>query len=150
MAFVINYTRTINAPLAIVWEVITDLPRYGEWNRFCIACASTLKVGEPIVMTVKLMAKPQRQQEVIFEHVPNDHLCYGLDGGRVKAILSNRCHRVSALDANRTRYVSEFQLSGWLMPLVRLLMRSKLEKGFEVMSDGIQQRAELLHGQKKP
>lgn len=48
----------IAAPAAIVWEILTDLPRYGEWNPFCIACESTLEMGAPVHMTLKSYIEP--------------------------------------------------------------------------------------------
>ena len=45
-------TVEINAPSKIVWDILTDLPRYNEWNPFCIRAVSSLKMGEPIEMTL--------------------------------------------------------------------------------------------------
>src|SRR6202012_2469277 len=49
-----NVTRSaifeIEAPASIVWEILTDLPRYGEWNPFCVRAESTLEVCAPIHM----------------------------------------------------------------------------------------------------
>ena len=145
MAFIIDYELEINAPLDTVWEVITDVGRYKEWNKFTVDCRSTLKPGDPIVMKVMLFSKPQPQTETIFTHVPKQSLSYGLDGGALKAIVSNRIHTVKALGPDRTYYSSHFELSGWLMPLVRALMKPRLVKGFRLMTDGIRDQAEKLH-----
>ncbi len=48
----------IDAPAAIVWEILTDLPHYGEWNPFCIAAESTLAMGAPVAMTLKSYIEP--------------------------------------------------------------------------------------------
>jgi hypothetical protein len=45
-----SITVEIDAPASVVWEILTDLPRYGEWNPFCIKAESTLKLGAPIIM----------------------------------------------------------------------------------------------------
>ena len=74
--FVIEKTVEIAAPAAVVWEVISDLKRYPEWNPFCLACASTLKPGDPIDMTVKLMARPQQQREWMLEYVEGKRFAY--------------------------------------------------------------------------
>src|SRR4051812_34036771 len=42
----------IEAPAAIVWQVLTDMPRYGEWNPFCVGARSTLEMGAPVFMTL--------------------------------------------------------------------------------------------------
>ncbi|MCY3793972.1 MAG: SRPBCC domain-containing protein, partial [Gammaproteobacteria bacterium] len=49
-AVVVSETVVIEAPAAVVWEVLVDLPRYGEWNPFCFRCESTLEMGAPVVM----------------------------------------------------------------------------------------------------
>ena len=42
----------IEAPAALVWEILTDLPRYGEWNPYCVRADSTLEMGAPVNMTL--------------------------------------------------------------------------------------------------
>ena len=49
-AVVVSVQVEIDAPASLVWEVLTDLPRYGEWNPFCFQCESTLEMGAPVVM----------------------------------------------------------------------------------------------------
>jgi hypothetical protein len=139
--FVIEHDLEIAAPAARVWQVITDLDRYGEWNPFVVACRSSLVVGEPIDMRVRVLpffAQPQREE--IFEHEPGRRLCYGVAGGA--ALSSRRCHEVTALGPDRARYVSRFALSGRLMPVVRGLLGGRLRAGFTAMSEGIRRRAE--------
>lgn len=148
MAFIIDESIEIQAPLEVVWAVITDLPAYGEWNPFVVSCRSTLTVGDPIDMRVKIFSRvAQPQREYIQEHVPRARLCYGLDGGRSGAVISQRYHEVERLDAQRTRYHSRFVLSGWAAPFTRLLLGSRLQRGFHGMTAGICQRAEQVQRQ---
>ena len=42
----------IAAPARIVWGILTDMPRYSEWNPFCIRAVSTLAMGAPVEMTL--------------------------------------------------------------------------------------------------
>jgi hypothetical protein len=143
MAFVIDDVREIAAPSATVWEVITDLPAYPEWNPFVVACRSTLVVGEPIAMRVRLLPWfTQPQTETVLEHVPGERLSYGLDGGALGAVASRRSHELHALGPGRTRYRSHFELSGWLASVVRGLLGANLKRGFHAMADAIQERAE--------
>ncbi|HVH18202.1 MAG TPA: SRPBCC domain-containing protein [Myxococcota bacterium] len=146
-AFSIEHVLEIDAPAERVWQVIADLDRYAEWNRFVVSCRSSLEVGAPIDMRVRVFpffAQPQR--ETIFEHEPGRRLCYGLPAHASGALESRRCHEVEALGPARARYVSRFQLSGWLAPVIRLLLGRRLAAGFTAMSDGIQRRAESMRG----
>ncbi|MBM7276954.1 SRPBCC domain-containing protein [Gordonia rubripertincta] len=45
-------TVEIDAPASVVWEVLTDLDNYPEWNPFCVAVRSTLEMGAPVEMTL--------------------------------------------------------------------------------------------------
>jgi hypothetical protein len=139
---VVEHVLEIDAPPQRVWKVVCDLDRYPEWNPFVVACRSSLAVGDPIEMRVHVFrsfAQPQR--ETIFEHVPGRRLCYGVPGQALGALASRRCHELEPLGA-RTRYVSHFELSGWLAPVVRLLLGRRLEAGFAAMSAALKARAE--------
>ncbi|MEM9704789.1 MAG: SRPBCC domain-containing protein [Pseudomonadota bacterium] len=48
----------INAPNTLIWEILTDLPRYPEWNPFCVECESTLEMGAPVKMKLKDYVTP--------------------------------------------------------------------------------------------
>jgi uncharacterized protein YndB with AHSA1/START domain len=149
MALTIDHTLDINAPAAVVWEVITDLPRYPEWNPFVLRCASTLQPGDPIDMRVQL--KDERdQREWITAHEPGRYLAYRMKPVPLGALSSERSHEVQAVDAGRARYRSHFQLRGWLAWLPRTLLGEVLHSGFSGMSQGIKRRAEALWAQRKP
>ena len=65
MALVIRHALEVAAPADRVWQVVCDLARYPEWNPFVVRCASSLVVGEPIEMRVRLFsswAQPQRER----------------------------------------------------------------------------------------
>jgi hypothetical protein len=145
MPFTIRLTSDIAAPAATVWDVIADLPAYAEWNPFVVGCRSTLAVGSPIAMRVRLFPSiTQSQRETIFEHVPFERLCYGIDGGRLQAVASRRCHELHPVDPGTTRYVSSFEMSGWMSGVVAALLRTRLEHGFRSMTDALRMRAEAL------
>lgn len=135
----------VRAPASLVWEVITDLDRYGEWNPFVVACRSSLRVGEPIDMKVHIFERfAQPQRETILEHVPGERLCYGLAPLPLGALASRRCHEVVACGPDASVYRSHFLLSGWLAPVTRALLGARLDRGFRSMTRALASRAELL------
>ena len=144
MPFLVEHTLEIPAPAELVWEVISDLPRYGEWNPFCIEVRSTLKPGDPIDMRVRLLSRPQFQREYMIECTPGRGFAYRMKPVPAGALSSLRRHAITPLDARTCRYHSYFELRGWLMPLVRGLLGARLRTGFEGMSTAVQQRAEQL------
>ena len=48
----------IAAPAQQVWDILCDMPRYGEWNPFCVRAESTLEMGAPVHMTLVNYAVP--------------------------------------------------------------------------------------------
>lgn len=145
MSFAIRHELELAAPAAVVWQVITDLPAYPEWNPFVVACESSLHPGDPILMRVRVFASfAQAQRETILEHESGERLCYGLEGGALGALASRRCHRVISAGPGRTRYESDFELSGWLAPFVRALLGSRLQRGFDSMAEALERRALAL------
>lgn len=149
MSFIIDRTLEIDAPADVVWEVISDLPRYGEWNPFCIAVKSTLKPGDPIDMQVKLMSRPQFQREFMIHCEPGQGFAYRMKPVPGGALSSHRSHAITAVDAQSSRYRSYFHMRGWLLPLVGGLLGRRLQAGFAGMNQGVKQRAERLWAERR-
>lgn len=128
-----------------MWEVVTDLARYPEWNPFVIECRSTLAVGAPIDMRVRLLPpRPFWQREEILAHEPGRRLCYGLRGAFAGGLASERCHVVTARGDAGAHYASTFALRGPLAPVVAALLGRRLARGFAGMTQALAQRAEAL------
>ena len=57
-AVTVSETVEIAAPARVVWAVLTDMPRYAEWNPFCVRASSTLEMGAAVDMTLVNYAVP--------------------------------------------------------------------------------------------
>ncbi|QIS20035.1 SRPBCC domain-containing protein [Nocardia terpenica] len=142
MAFVIDETVEIAAPAEVVWRVLTDLERYGEWNPFCISCRSTLEPGAPIDMRVRLGGRERAQREWVRTHTPGTEFSYAMKPIPLGALHSLRSHTLTPLEGGRVRYHSHFELDGWLRPVVTAMLGSALRQGFTAMTAAVRQRAE--------
>lgn len=149
MTFVIDKTVEINAPAELVWEVLTDVKRYGEWNPFVEQCETTLEPGGPINMKVRLGSKLQTANEILVDVQPGKRFSYRMKPVPPGALSSFRSHDIEFLDGNRSRYRSYFELKGWMMPLVRGLMGRHLQTGFAGMTEGVKRRSEQLWSQRQ-
>lgn len=145
MPVTIEFEHLIDASPAVVWTVLTNQQAYPEWNPFVIQSESTFRVGDPIVMRVRVLpCFAQPQTEFIMEHEAEKLLSYGIKGDPLGALKSFRSHRLSALPDGGTRYQSFFQLSGWFAPVVGILLGRNLRRGFREMSQAIADRAGKL------
>ncbi len=57
-AVTVSDTVDIAAPASVVWQVLCDLPRYSEWNPFCVRAVSTLAMGAAVDMMLVNYAVP--------------------------------------------------------------------------------------------
>lgn len=150
MAFAIDHDLEVDAPPEKVWEVITDVERYSEWNPFVVECHSTLKPGDPLRMKVKLGSSVRQEQERIDSYDEGVGFAYRMEPPPLGALASFRSHRIEPLGNGKSRYISHFELNGWLSPVVKAFVGAKLEAGFTGMSHGIRDRAEALADDPRP
>jgi uncharacterized protein YndB with AHSA1/START domain len=47
-----SITVEIDAPAGVVWDALTDLDNYRQWNPFCISAISTLAIGSAVEMVL--------------------------------------------------------------------------------------------------
>lgn len=143
---VVDDVVEVDAPPEVVWSVLTDFGRYGEWNPFIGRCRAELTVGAPIDMSVRqLLPRPLPMREWIRSVTPGREFGYSMKPLPLGALRSHRAHTVVPLEGGRTRYESHFELDGWLSPLVGLLFGRGFRRGFPGMTTGVQREAERLH-----
>lgn len=139
--FQIMLKEEIKAPREIVWDVISRTSEYPQWNKFVVSCQSTLQVGSPIVMYVKVLPfMPMRQKETILQKTPGEFLEYGINIP-FGILSSSRQHILKSADSGKTTYESVFILKGLLSSLVGVLLGSQLRRGFSDMTKGIASRS---------
>ncbi len=141
MKFEIELKESIGADKATVWKTINDLEQYSSWNPFVVKCQSTLDIGAPIIMWVKLIPGiTLRQKETIFNKREGEFLEYGI---RVPLLLkSSRQHIIRATSDSSCRYDSIFRLKGPLAPVVGGLLGKRLRAGFNGMTLGVRSESE--------
>lgn len=147
VGFVIDDGVDIAAAPEAVWQAMTDFDRYGEWNPFAVRCATSLVPGDPIDMSVQFIlpgTRPLRQREWIRSHTPGKEFSYAMKPLPLGALSSLRTQSVTPVGDGRTRYTSRFELSGWLHPLVQLLLGARLHRGFHAMTAALVKRVERV------
>lgn len=149
MALIIDHEIEIDAAAETVWEVITDVGTYPEWNPFVKVCQTSLKPGEAINMQVKLGNSMQKANEIIDEVHTGRGFSYRMKPLPMGALRSYRTHDIEPKGVQSCVYRSHFELSGWLSPLVIKIMGAKMQAGFDGMAAGIKTRSESLAKQRK-
>ena len=68
----------IDAPASLVWEVLLDLPRDGEWNSFDPRIESTLRLGDPVHVEARIAGtgRSVRVSEILVAIEPERRLAW--------------------------------------------------------------------------
>jgi len=147
----------IDAPLEVVWQVMLDTERYGEWNPFVVRAetAQPAAVGNPIVLHVRWAdGKRTRSPERITAldgpstdagGTTSATMSYVYEGlpsklGLVKGV---RHQRLVQEPGGPTSYATVEEFSG---PLVRFAGPGRVAEGFRRHAAGLKQRAEAAEG----
>lgn len=144
MSLVIERRLEVEAPASVVWQILTDLESYGQWNPFVPECRSTLRPGDRIEMQVRLGRRLSRQVEVMTSFDEGRGFSYRMRPLPLGALSSLRVQRIEAIDDDRCQYHTHFELRGWLMPMVRRLLGRELDIGFSGMTQGLKRRSEQM------
>jgi len=133
----------INATSEQVWSVLADLQLYSEWNPFTPRAESTLCVGDPIHLDVRLKGERTSQRvEWVTRFEPGQRMCWEMKIVARFLLHAERCQSVTPLENGRSRYVSEDHFTGWLAPLVMRFFGADVERGFADCAEALKQRVE--------
>ena len=133
----------IDAPAERIFDILADLKSYSEWNPFTPRVESTLRPGDPVHLYVRLRGQRLSHRiEYVSRNERPRRLCWGTTIGAGFLLRAERCQILTPIDAQRTRFVNQDEIRGWLAPLVMLLFGRDMQRGFESVAAALKQRAE--------
>lgn len=136
----------INAPCAVVWKVLTDLPGYSSWNPFIRRIAGDLSVGRhlrvlallPCGLLIPLWPKIlELAAERKIRWLGRLFLPSLLDGEHIFLL--------EPLGETRSRFTQMEEYRGALLPIVWNWLRDQGRTAFEMMNGALKKSAERLY-----
>ena len=134
---------TINAPAERIWETLTGLESYQEWNPFMRRASGIVQVGERLNVYLKppggmgmsfklrvVKAEPNRE----FRWLGHLGIPGIFDGEHIFEIESD--------GDSSCRFVQREEFRGVLAPLMLLLIGNSTERGFDEMNQALKGRVE--------
>ena len=134
MSRIITTHLTIPAPVHDVWNVLTDLDAYPDWNPFIRSAGGNVNVGERLHLTIQLPGgRPSALDPWVTAMEPGRYIeCLGRL--TVPGILDARhSFTTTALVGGRTLLQQSGTFTGVLLPLTGTLL-PRTEAGFTVMN----------------
>ena len=133
----------INAPIEKVWAILLDLPRYPEWNPFTYRVDSTLAIGAPVDLYVRMRKRGERvQREYVRTVQAPTMLSWGMTMGHAVVLTALREQKLERIDAQSCSYQTSDAFSGALTPLVAYLFGEDIEEGFNAVARALKAHAE--------
>jgi uncharacterized protein YndB with AHSA1/START domain len=130
--------RTIAAPVARVWALLTDARRFPSWNSTVTSLAGEIALGQRLAITVP--AVPNRTfRPRVTKLVPNETMVWS--DGFAPMFRGVRTFEVNAQGANATEFTMTETLSGLMLPMIRRSLPD-FAPTFEAYATDLQRAAE--------
>ena len=138
---------TIEAPASIVWDILVDMDRYGEWNPLCIKADSTLEMGAPVNMVLNNYTNPGETVpncEYVCAVVPERLLSWELPVEKFE-YAARRDQVIEALGPERCLYYSMDAFLGEAARHVMYFAGGWVKRAFDDSGKALKERAEAFH-----
>ena len=148
--FSVRTDRTqINAPIDFVWEVLTDVEKYGEWNPFTPQAGTDFKIGSPAHLLVRMGPTKFRITERVCAFEKPRLIAWSREFGASWLLFAVREQHLEPISDTSCSYHNVDLLSGVLSPMVSLLFGSYMRRGFSDVGVALKLRAETLYRETK-
>jgi hypothetical protein len=139
----IDTTIDIDAPPEALWEVLTELATYPEWNPHITSAEGQLTEDERLAIVVDREGDHQRNLKVIVTAVkPEEQLEWVGTVGHRYLFQGHHSFKLEPLDDNRTRFHNRERISGLL---ASLFTTAEPERDYRAMNEALRLRAERHH-----
>lgn len=133
----------IDAPRERVFDILTDLAAYGDWNPFTPRVDSSLEIGAPVHLHTRLLGERIFvQTEFVTANERPHKLCWGANIPARFLVRADRCQTLASLEDGHTHYVCTDEITGWLSPIVMRFFGGAIQRGFDDCARALKQRAE--------
>jgi uncharacterized protein YndB with AHSA1/START domain len=141
-----SVTVEIAAPARVVWDVLTDFPKYPQWNPYTVAAVSTLEIGTSIDLT---LPNPDGSEGTFLNRewvrvvAPPHHLRYDT-AEEMPGIFAVRDQWITELGPDRCTYHTTDTISGKWADKVMEMTGNWVKAGFDSVAHALKARAEQL------
>ncbi len=128
----------IAASPEVVWDILSDLERYPEWNPYHVRVDGRLEPGSILDLEIH---KPNGEQVRLSPRIMclNPFQCLSWGGGIPGIFQGEHVFKLLPLTENTTRLIHSEVFSGFAVPFASL---DAIEEGYEQMNQALKTRAE--------
>jgi hypothetical protein len=134
----------IEAPAGTVFEVITDLPRYAEWNPWIVKAAGTPTEGATIQVRSLVGGRIMKVDHRILRSKPDAEFRWCDLGWFTRLAYGERARGLEPRGEGKVAYRVELTITGPFSSLVKAVLGRSLAHGLKAETDALKVRAERL------
>jgi hypothetical protein len=125
-----------------VWQVLTNLDKYPEWNPFICHALGKAEAGETVDIDFQPDSKGLKLHCTVVKAEPNRELCWKYHF--ILPVLIRGEHRftIEPMENNRVRFIDREIFNGLLVPLQARDIDTNSKRGFEKMDKALKTRVE--------
>jgi len=134
-------SREINAPIDVVWALLTDATTYGEWNPAVISIEGVIEAGRTVSLVSVVNPKRSFNLKVTEMDAPNRMVWS--DGMPLGLFRGVRTYELVPTGVSTTFSMTE-RYTGLLAPLITKTIPDMTDS-FEQFADGLKAAAEAAN-----
>lgn len=141
----------IDAPASVVWEVLTDLDKYEQWNSFCVSIRCGMQINDPVEMLVRMPGSDEvfPVNEYLVACEPEQLLSWEQRPVPENKDAARRDQYVEAIDAERSAYFTTDQFLGINADTIMAEHGAWVKEAFDQVARDLKQRAEALYASRR-
>ncbi|MFS8977911.1 SRPBCC domain-containing protein [Cupriavidus necator] len=141
----------IEAPASLVWEVLTDVDRYAEWNSFCPGLKTSGRLGDLVCMQVRIPGTDQTipVNEYLVAYEPERLLSWEQRPTDANKDAARRDQYIETVGPGRCRYFTTDLFLGLNADTIMREHGAWVKQGFDQVARDVKARAEALHARQR-
>ncbi|MDE0249401.1 MAG: SRPBCC domain-containing protein [Gammaproteobacteria bacterium] len=140
----------IHAPVGLVWDVLTGVERYDEWNPFTPQARTDFRIGSPAQLRVRMGPAKMKITETVCAFEKPRLIAWSKVFGTRWLLFAVREQHLEPMGDGRCAYHNTDRLTGVLAPLVWLSFGPYMRRGFSDVGTALKHHAESLYAQNHP
>lgn len=127
-----------------VWQTLTDLDKYPDWNPFIHHAIGKAKVGEKVDITFRSGSKEMTLHCTVVKVVPNKELIWKYHVILPGLFSGEHSFTIEPMGTNQVRFIDKEIFNGLLVPLQAKDIDTNSRRGFEELDKALKARAEQV------
>jgi len=126
-----------------VWQVLTNLEKYPEWNPFIHHAIGSAKVGEKVDITFRSSLKDMTLHCTVIKAEPNKELCWEYHVILPGLFRGEHSFIIETAGPKKVHFIDREIFNGLLVPFLAKDIDTNSKRDFEKMDKALKARAEV-------